>query len=171
MIAAGLDVVRDGGIEALTFRAVAERADVPLGSTSYHFADKTELLIAVSQLARTRNLGEVASRLETAVAEHGVAAGLAHLIAWLTTDWHGELVLEHDLFLSALREPALREESRRWSADFVEVIERYVEPGAAAALGYLIDGVCVQSAVFDIAFPAHEVEPLIHRTIGATPAS
>ncbi|HWU08014.1 MAG TPA: TetR family transcriptional regulator, partial [Streptomyces sp.] len=46
IIDAALRVVADRGIGGLSHRTVAAEADVPLGSTTYHFASLDELLVA-----------------------------------------------------------------------------------------------------------------------------
>lgn len=46
IIDAAIRVVAGRGIAGLSHRAVAAEADVPLGSTTYHFASLDDLLIA-----------------------------------------------------------------------------------------------------------------------------
>lgn len=161
IIEAALQVVGERGVGGLTFRAVADRADVPLGSTTYHFADKDELVREVLRTARERSRRFATETLRDAVGRLGTAQGIAFLIEELTVRRHALLVLEHDLYLSALRNPSLREESRKWSSDFVEVIAEFTDPRSATALGYLFDGICMQSALFDVLFLAADVEPQI----------
>lgn len=161
IIEAALQVVEDRGVGGLTFRAVADRADVPLGSTTYHFADKDELVREVLRTARERSRRFAVETLRDAVGRLGLVRGIALLVEELTVRRHALLVLEHDLYLSALRNPALREESRKWSSDFVEVLSDFADPESAVALGYLFDGICMQSALFDILFFAADVEPQI----------
>src|SRR5215472_17800248 len=44
ILEAALRIVADGGPDAITFRRVAERAGVPLGSLTYYFESREELL-------------------------------------------------------------------------------------------------------------------------------
>ncbi|MBE7192973.1 MAG: TetR family transcriptional regulator [Gordonia polyisoprenivorans] len=46
IIAAAIDLIAERGLGAVRLRHVAERAGVSLGSTTYHFADRDELLAA-----------------------------------------------------------------------------------------------------------------------------
>ncbi|TYR32953.1 TetR/AcrR family transcriptional regulator, partial [Streptomyces parvus] len=46
IIDAALTVIAADGIAGLSHRTVAAEADVPLGSTTYHFASLDELLVA-----------------------------------------------------------------------------------------------------------------------------
>lgn len=160
IIEAALVVVNQKGINGLTFRAVASQAEVPLGSTSYHFADKDELLEAVVHLARERSRDKSTQLLAKYVKSRGLAGGIAKLIEELTTKQHDMLVLDHDLYLSAMHQPKLQEESRQWSDDFVHAISAYTDDVRARAIGFMIDGICLQSALLDTTFSAQDVEPL-----------
>ena len=42
---------RGNGLAGLTHRAVADEAGVPLGSTTYYFADRNDLLVAAMHVA------------------------------------------------------------------------------------------------------------------------
>ena len=48
LVGAGLEIVRSGGVEALSLRAVARRAKVSHSAPYHHFRDKAELLAAVA---------------------------------------------------------------------------------------------------------------------------
>ncbi|CAG7604187.1 TetR/AcrR family transcriptional regulator [Leucobacter soli] len=167
IIAAALRVVDESGVDGLTFRAVARMADVPLGSITYHFSGKAGLLHAVVRAARERSRDHSTSFLAEAVAEHGLASGVARLVEELTVRQHRQLVMEHELYLLALRDAALRDESRQWSTDFVDLLAHHTDPLTASTLGYLFDGACMQAAVFDTMVFAADIEPEIRRILAA----
>jgi DNA-binding transcriptional regulator YbjK len=56
IVQAAADLLTDGGPPAVTHRAVASRAGVPLGSTTYYFADRDELLAAAIERARATDV-------------------------------------------------------------------------------------------------------------------
>jgi DNA-binding transcriptional regulator YbjK len=56
IVEAAADLLTDGGPPAVTHRAVAARAGVPLGSTTYYFADRDELLAAAIERARATDV-------------------------------------------------------------------------------------------------------------------
>lgn len=165
IIEAALRVVEQDGLSALTFRSVADAADVPLGSTTYHFEDKDALVKAVTRTMRERNVDFATEALRRFVAEHGVVRGIALLVEEITVRRHQLLVLEHDLYLAALRNPSLREESRKWSAGFADILAEYTDRVTANALGFLFDGICMQAAVLDIMYFASDVEEEIRRVV------
>ncbi|GAA1650763.1 TetR/AcrR family transcriptional regulator [Georgenia ruanii] len=165
IVESALEVIEEHGIAALTFRAVAAAADVPLGSTTYHFVDKDELLEATVRLARERSRDTARVILADAVGRLGLSGGIAHLVEELTYHRHDRLVLEHDLYLAAIHRPSLRAESRRWSDDFAEIVGEYTDPLTGRTVGLLFDGLCLRAAVLDHRFRAADVEPLVHRLL------
>jgi len=60
LIDAGLDLVAKRGIEALSLRAVARRAQVSHAAPYHHFADKAELLAAVAAAGFDRMVAAIA---------------------------------------------------------------------------------------------------------------
>lgn len=103
IIEAAIRVVGRSGIAGLSHRSVAAEADVPLGSTTYHFKTLDELLVAA---LRQTNEG-----FAKAVASHGgledprtdLATELAGLLGeWLAGERAG-VELEYELYLAALR--------------------------------------------------------------------
>ncbi len=56
MLQAALDIMIEDGIRSVRNRAVAKRAGVSLGSTTYHFESIEDLIISAFQYWRERNL-------------------------------------------------------------------------------------------------------------------
>src|SRR3954454_22150107 len=59
---AAITVVAERGIAGLGHRAVAAEADVPLGSTTYHFATLDDLLVAALRQSNEAFLREARER-------------------------------------------------------------------------------------------------------------
>jgi DNA-binding transcriptional regulator YbjK len=118
ILRATLGIIGRHGTGAVTHRAVAEEAGVPLASTTYYFASKDELLEQAFDLAAR---DEVA-RLEALV--HDLAARDADPATWIEATaaaLAGELAREpevrlasFELLLEAARRPAVRESVGRW---------------------------------------------------------
>jgi len=85
LLAAASQVIVDAGVDALTHRAVAEAADVPLARVSYHYPKVEDLLVA----AATEYLAAFDDRLRT-MAE-GTRAGRRSIVD-VCTDFLLELV-------------------------------------------------------------------------------
>src|SRR3954470_401944 len=108
IIDAAIRVVAERGIAGLSHRAVAAEADVPLGSTTYHFATLDDLLVAA---LRQANEGFTPAVRDSA-ALTDPAADLAGELARLLGEWLAgsrlQVELEYELYLAALRRAALR---------------------------------------------------------------
>jgi TetR/AcrR family transcriptional regulator, regulator of biofilm formation and stress response len=123
ILEAALRLISERGVGAVTHRAVAEEADVPLASTTYYFDSLDDLLDGALELF----VDEEAARL-TALAERLEGRELPPVeIARL---FQAELepdAAQFELYVEAARRPSLREVARR-------SIEMYARV-AAAALG------------------------------------
>ncbi|MDI3387410.1 TetR family transcriptional regulator [Streptomyces sp. B-S-A8] len=161
IIDAAIRVVGAKGIAGLSHRTVAAEADVPLGSTTYHFKTLDDLLVAALRQAN-EGFAKVVREHGGALADPGadLAAELARLTgAWLDGDRPGA-ELEYELYLAALRRPALRPVAAEWCEQVTELIARRTDRVTARATVALIDGVCLQvlltGGAYDEAY-AHEV--------------
>lgn len=165
--AAAIEVVARDGIDGLTHRAVARQAGVPLGSTSYHFADKDELLLSAVELAERTNralLTEIFERLDP---DRDLAAAMAGLVEELTVRQREQLVLDYELFLAARRRPALRSAAQRWLDDIDALIGRHAPDALTArAVGHACEGALVEAVVLDRPITAAEIEPIFRRIVG-----
>ncbi|MFJ8603712.1 TetR/AcrR family transcriptional regulator [Streptomyces shenzhenensis] len=144
IIDAAIRVVGENGIAGLSHRTVAAEADVPLGSTTYHFATLDELLVAA---LRQANEGFVEVLDGSGVPddiEGDLAAGLARVLReWLGGDRTG-VELEYELYLAALRRPALRPVAAEWTQETAQRLAARTDPVTARALLALMDGICLQ---------------------------
>ena len=159
-----LDVIRGGGLGAVTHRTVSEVSGVPLGSLTYYFASKQELLRAALRLY----VAEDVERLR-ATAEALMAAGASG--PEVVERFAGQLgggVAQFELYLEASRDPALRAtavESLRAYAEVAELALRAAgvpDPaGAAALVVATIDGLGLHGLAAGPDAPA--VEPALER--------
>lgn len=146
IIDAAIRVVGAKGIAGLSHRSVAAEADVPLGSTTYHFATLDELMVAA---LRQANEGFAKVLVSSGVLDDtgtgtGLAEGLARVLGeWLAGDRIG-VELEYELYLAALRRPALRPVAAEWTEETARRLATRTDPVTARALLALMDGICLQ---------------------------
>lgn len=144
IIDAAIRVVGDKGISGLSHRSVAAEADVPLGSTTYHFKTLDELMVAALRQANEGFAKAVTAGGAFEDPRVDLAGELAGLLGqWLAGD-RTELELEYELYLAALRKPALRPVAAECGEGFAEVLRRRTDPVTAQALVALVDGICLQ---------------------------
>ncbi|SHJ36761.1 transcriptional regulator, TetR family [Tessaracoccus bendigoensis DSM 12906] len=147
IVAACLDVIAECGVAGVTHRKVAAAADVPLGSMTYHFSGMDELLREAFEVFSTT----VAERFESRLAE---AADLAEartaVAAIISNDVFGsqrDLVLTHELYTLAARDPAYRQLTNGWMRRSRTALERHFDPMTARLLDALIEGLTIHEAL------------------------
>ncbi|MCS5486005.1 TetR family transcriptional regulator [Curtobacterium flaccumfaciens pv. beticola] len=145
-------VVRDGGVEALTTRAVAERAGVAHGVVHYAFGARQHLVLALLE----RQARDVLPRVLAAAEEHddlagALEAGVSAYLALVRAEPERFLLLE-SLSGTALGgdDALVRGERALWNDGLVAAIDRWTarhgvalaEPAAVAADAVLalVDG-------------------------------
>ncbi|MEU7720808.1 TetR/AcrR family transcriptional regulator [Streptomyces tibetensis] len=144
IIDAAIRVVGAKGIAGLSHRSAAAEADVPLGSTTYHFKTLDELLVAALRQANEGFAKVIASRGGLEDPRTDLAAELAGWMGeWLAGDRTG-VELEYELYLAALRRPALRSVAAEWAAGVAELLSRRTDRATARALVAVVDGICLQ---------------------------
>ncbi|MEV7318697.1 TetR family transcriptional regulator [Streptomyces sp. NPDC093970] len=144
IIEAAIRVVGEKGLAGLSHRSVAAAADVPLGSTTYHFKTLDELMVATLRQANEGFAKVLAAHGELDDATADLATVLARVLGdWLSGD-RTSVELEYELYLAALRRPALRAVAAEWADDLAERLARRTDPVTARALIALTDGICLQ---------------------------
>jgi DNA-binding transcriptional regulator YbjK len=110
ILQAALRVIADRGVSAVTHRAVATEADVPLSSTTYYFESLDELLegaLLRFVRAETERLAAAAERLEGSRLEPLESARL------FRAELEETSVAQFELYLEVSRRPRLRAVARR----------------------------------------------------------
>ncbi|WP_173869062.1 TetR family transcriptional regulator [Streptomyces albus subsp. chlorinus] len=167
IIDAAIRIVELKGIAALSHRTVAAEADVPLGSTTYHFATLDDLLLAA--------LEQVNCEPQTAIEAWGrelaggvpLADGLTRLLEEYASGGRGRIRLEYELYLAALRRPLLQPVAAAWLDDMVRALAPHTADLATArALVALIDGLLLQLLLTDRPFDRAEVRAALARVLG-----
>ena len=116
ILEATLRVIGRSGREAVTHRAVAEEAGVPLGSTTYYFDSRDDLLgqalehVARQEAARHVELGH---ELRKAKTPRRLADMLLDQLVFEIED-RDAYIAEYELWLEAGRRPDLREPATAW---------------------------------------------------------
>ncbi|MFF5368783.1 TetR/AcrR family transcriptional regulator [Streptomyces sp. NPDC013187] len=165
IIDAAIRVVGAKGIAGLTHRSAAAEADVPLGSTTYHFKTLDELLVAALRQANEGFAKVIASRGGLEGPRIDLAAALAAWMGeWLAGDRAG-VELEYELYLAALRRPALRPVAAEWAADVAELLSRRTDPVTARALVAVVDGICLQVLLTGVPYDEEYAREMLGRVL------
>lgn len=153
-------VVARGGLRALTHRAVDGEAGLPEGSCSSYFRTRVALLTALGANvghALTLEVLELAERLRALDGcsdDERLAQSAAEVVALFQRriDNPELVVVQSELTLEALRQPALKKSLDHWRSGLVEIVEtmvrdagksdarRRAETLVAAMQGVLLNG-------------------------------
>jgi DNA-binding transcriptional regulator YbjK len=161
---AAIKVVAERGIEGLTHRAVAAEADVPLGSTTYYFADLDDLLAAALERAAAANIAELRAWGDTVASRTELPGALAELIVRSLGPDRALWMVGFELYVAALRRPAMRALSIEWDTAFVAILSGHVGEHRARALVAATNGLIIQTLLADPPPSQADVEAVV-RTI------
>ncbi|MET9960822.1 TetR family transcriptional regulator [Streptomyces sp. NPDC006326] len=160
IIDAAIRVVGAKGIAGLSHRSVAAEADVPLGSTTYHFETLDDLLVAA---LRQANAGF--APVPEAVCGAELAAELARLLGEFLTADRGRAELEYELYLAALRRPALRPVAAAWAESVTAALADRVDPATARAVVAVLDGISLQVLLTDTPYDERHACEVLTRVL------
>ncbi|MFC8599557.1 TetR/AcrR family transcriptional regulator [Isoptericola sp. NPDC057191] len=147
IIDACLAVVAEHGVAGTSHRRVAAAADVPLGSMTYHFDGMEDLL----REAFGRFAEQFAATFERRMVEAADRdAAVDAVVRLITHDVFGtsrDLVLTHELYTLAAREPAYRTLTSTWMRRSRAALERHFDPTTTRILDALIEGMTIHRAL------------------------
>ena len=160
LVSAAADLLCEGGFDAVRHRAVAQRAGLPLASTTYYFSSLDDLIEkAVEQVGERESL-ILQTRVSTLSRRRRGADATADLLVDLLVGDGSrvseQLISRYERYIACARQPGLREVQRRIlkqrSDAVVEVVERSgraVRSELLTALVCAVDGAVVASMVGD----------------------
>jgi len=175
---ATLRLLRSGGPGAITHRAVAREAGVPLAATTYYFASKTELLAeALDQIAREElvRLQEMAGEIAAlGVTGEAVVPQAAAAIAKRLSEDAGPILLQLEIYVEAARDPELQGVAKRRIAAFEGLAEAALRTGnppdskgAAKVFIAAVDGIMLHRLTTGEPPDVDEIEALLTRLLYA----
>lgn len=148
MLDAAIELLAEGGARAVTHRAVASRARLPAGSTTYYF-DSIQQLTEEALARHVQNRVIEFERLTVGALESGRdAEAIAQAFSEALVEGEKGIVIAlYEIYLEAARNPALRqpvldalETFERLAANVVRMLGGRRPDEAAAAMIAIIDG-------------------------------
>jgi DNA-binding transcriptional regulator YbjK len=166
IIDAAVAVIAEHGVAGTTHRLIAKAADVPLGSLTYHFSSLEDLRAQAFQRHAQRmsvvyeaHFKGVSSRAELVEAVTDLIDGDAGANQH---DW----AVAYELYLAALREPALRTVTETWMRTSRSVLERFIDPTTARGVDALIEGLVMHKTLSTGPVPRQDIRTVVDRMIG-----
>ncbi|MFE5622486.1 TetR/AcrR family transcriptional regulator [Streptomyces virginiae] len=165
IIDAAIRVVGAKGIAGLSHRSAAAEADVPLGSTTYHFKTLDDLLVAALRQANEGFARTVAQAPVLADPDADLAGALARLLGEFLAADRGRVELEYELYLAALRRPALRPVAAEWCEAACRALTPRTDPVTARALVAAMDGISLQVLLTDAEYDEPYAREVLARVL------
>jgi TetR/AcrR family transcriptional regulator, regulator of biofilm formation and stress response len=168
IVDATIDVIAEHGVAGTTHRLIAAAADVPLGSLTYHFSGLDDLL----SCAFTRHAERMAVDYEARFAGVGSTDDLVEAVTGLVhadadadeRDW----AVAYELFLAALRNPALRTVTESWMRRSRGVLERFVDPTTSRGIDALIEGLVMHKVLSTEPVSREQTREIVARALRPT---
>ena len=166
LVRAAAELLCEGGFEAVRHRAVADRAGIPLASTTYYFSSLDELVgnaveyLGAAEVVELRtSVKEIPRRRRGAEAAADV---LVELLAAETT--REQLISRYERYIACARYPGLRGVERQLLQQRLDAVAeamarsgRLARPDMMAALLYAVEGAVLSTLVNDDGEPRGSV--------------
>jgi len=134
-----LAVLEAGGPSAVTHRAVARAAGVPVSAATYYFAGRDDMLRAALRHATTAWAGSF-DRLERASLRDLAETLVRYAIVERTS-----ALAQYELLFAAMRDEALRDDAELWYSSLEHVLARVgVAPERLPVVALGVDGLILR---------------------------
>jgi DNA-binding transcriptional regulator YbjK len=147
IIDACLDVIAEVGVAGTSHRKVAEAADVPLGSMTYHFSGMSELLHEAFTRFAVAFSDRFTARMAAAADRDAAAAAIVEAVVSDILSDQRELVITQELYTLAARDASFRDITNAWMGRSRAALERHFDPATARMLDALIEGLTLHRAL------------------------
>lgn len=160
LVTAAAELLRAGGFDAVRHRAVAERAGLPLASTTYYFATLDDLVTAAVERTSRDELAEGRAQLAGLAEGPAATAALVELVLDQLLGPESRaggldaVLLRYERLVGAGRRPYLAPLMRRLRAELdallAEILVRSgrpLEPAALRDLVSLVDGAVISALI------------------------
>jgi len=158
LVRAAADLLCEGGFDAVRHRAVADRAGLPLASTTYYFASLDDLIETAVDYLATTEVAELRERVSALPRRRRGAEAAADLLVDLLAGAPSreQLISRYERYIACARHPELRGAERRLLRHRIEAVgEAMARSGRQArsdmmtALLYSVDGAVVSALIDD----------------------
>lgn len=158
LVSAAAELLSEGGFDAVRHRAVAERAGLPLASTTYYFSSLDELIAKAVEYVGVAEADALRARVRKLPRRRRSTGATANLLLDLLAGepTSEQLISRYERYIACARHPALRGLERRLLQQRVDaVVEAVGRSGRCArvdmitALVCAVDGAVVSALVAD----------------------
>lgn len=130
LLEATVRVIGRGGIASVDHRAVATEAGVPLGSTTYYFESKDDMVAQALHYVADREADRLRAEMDRGLLAEGTGSPAERLADLMIDVWAGDrtvLLAQYELYLESGRRDDLRVAAERWDRAYREFLETALE--------------------------------------------
>ncbi|MDT0266714.1 TetR family transcriptional regulator [Streptomyces sp. DSM 44915] len=170
IIEAALDVIAEHGVTGATQRRIAEAAGVSLGSMTYYFDGRQQLLVeAFTRLAESMS-DRYRELLDAARDVREARAAVVEIICGPVWGRPRDLVLSYELYAFTARDPALRDVVGSWMRASRAALGKHFDARTARALDALVEGFSIHNSMDTDPTSRADVAAVVEAvSAGATP--
>ena len=170
IVEATVDVIAEHGVAGTTHRLIAAAADVPLGSLTYHFTGLDDLRAQAFALHAERMAVKYEAHFADVDGIDDVVDAVTELVHADADADDRDWAVAYELFLAALRDPALRTVTESWMRRSRSVLERFVDPTTSRGVDALIEGLVMHKVLSTRPVSRAETHEIIARAVRPTGA-
>jgi DNA-binding transcriptional regulator YbjK len=161
-----IEVIAEHGVAGTTHRLIAAAADVPLGSLTYHFDGMGDLLAHAFRRHAERMSAAYAAHFDGVTTHEQLIDAVTDLVHGDAGAGFGDWAVAYELYLAALRDPALRTITESWMRTSRGVLERFVDPLTARGVDGLIEGLVMHKTLSTVPVSRAETRIIVSRVLG-----
>jgi TetR/AcrR family transcriptional regulator, regulator of biofilm formation and stress response len=165
---AAIAVLAERGVAGATHRVIAAAADVPLGSLTYHFESLEDLRAQAFTRLSQRVTGSYEAHFTGVASAEDLVEAVTDLIHGAVGADAAEWAVTYELYLAALRNPALRVVTEGWMRASRAVLERFVDPDTARSLDALIEGLVMHRMLSTAPGTRDQTRTAVRRAVAGT---
>ncbi len=165
IMTAAAELIVEVGVDAITHRMVAARADVPLGATTQYFDTLDDLREAALQLLAEHVEAQLNAMRERITAQGATPAVIADVLSEAMSDAPAAQA-DRAVVTAAVHDPRLRELARTLSRRLVAMLEPAYGAERATAAAVFLDGVLWHSQINDAPLPRDIMETAFAGILG-----
>ena len=168
IVEAAIGVIAEHGVAGTTHRLVAAAADVPLGSMTYHFTGLDDLLAQAFAVHAERMAVVYESHFAAVRSRDDVVEAVTDLVHGDAGADDRDWAVSYELYLAALRDPALRTVTETWMRRSRAVLEQFVDTTTARGIDALIEGLVMHKVLATSPVDRAQTHEIIARAVRPT---
>jgi DNA-binding transcriptional regulator YbjK len=165
IIATTLDLIAAQGVHGATYRTVSEAAGVPLGSMTYHFPSRQDLIFAAFERFADDLFSPLDQSMTALTPDEDPRERLVQMIVADDRDRQHDMVLLAELYVLAFRHERYADLMRQWMHRARAAISRHLPTASAPIIDAVQEGLGWHRALIPEDYTEDAVRSTLHALI------